>query len=102
MAIFGDANMNPTQGGSFANYLFAFLFFILLFISSFCNPYVFLFYRREKQNISAILFQILTVNDFCTCLVGVPYNIYLLLRSDFDLVGVEVQPWQVNNNCREI
>ena len=103
MALFGDV-YDPatgqllhasTAGDTFANYFFALLFIVLFLLSSFCNPYVFFHYRSEKQNISAVLFQLLTINDFCTCLVGVPYNLYLLLGHNVKGVDTEVQTWQV-------
>ena len=103
MAIFGNIYDPTTRellhaatpGDIFANYFFALVFFLFFLLSLFCNPYVFFHYRREKQNVSAVLFQILTVNDFCTCVVGLPYVLYLLLVQDLENLDYDVHSWQV-------
>ena len=107
MAIFGNVYdyvdgtrtliHTGTTGDTFANYFFAIVFILLFILSTTCNPYIFLHHHREKQNISAILFQILSMNDFCTCLVSVPYILYLLLGYDLDVErrDTEVKTWEV-------
>ncbi|KAL5267551.1 hypothetical protein ACHWQZ_G004551 [Mnemiopsis leidyi] len=107
MAVFGNVYgykdgtasllYTGTIGDTFANYFFAFIFILLFLLSTACNPVIFVHYRRQKQNISSILFQILSMNDFCTCLVSVPYILYLLLGYDLEeeKKETELQPWQI-------
>ena len=85
MAIFGD---DIYQNGTLyhtatildktLDYVFLVLSIVLLVVSCVCNPIVFWFHRQIKQNTPAVLFQILTANDFLTCLFVVPTMIYYL------------------------
>ena len=58
----------------------------LLIVSCVGNPTVFWFNRKMKQSTPAILFQILTANDFLTCVVVVPVMVY------YSTTGVSFTP----------
>ena len=88
MAIFGDDIL--WNGTTFYrartadrvwDHVFVVLSIALLIISCICNPIVFWFHRRMKQNTPAVLFQILTANDFLTCILVVPVMVYYLIAG---------------------
>ena len=85
MAVFGPfyapngALLSGNTLDTVFNYFFALLMILMLVISCVCNPLVFWFHRRVKQTLSAILFQILTINDFLTCLLVAPSTLYFLV-----------------------
>ena len=88
MAIFGvDILLNGTEVHDATildivlDHVFVVLSIILLIISCLCNPIVFWFHRKMKQNTPAVLFQILTANDFLTCLLMVPVMLYYLVSG---------------------
>ena len=88
MAIFGDDILwngtvihHATTLDIVLDHIFVVLSLVLLILSSVCNPIVFWFHRRMKQNTPAILFQILTANDFLTCILVVPVLIYYLIAG---------------------
>ena len=88
MAIFGNDVLwngtviyEATAADKVFDHIFLVLSIALLIVSCVCNPIVFWFHRRMKQNISAILFQILTANDFLTCLMVVPVLVYYLVTG---------------------
>ena len=88
MAIFGDDILwngtivhHATTLDKVLDHMFVVLSIILLIISCVCNPIVFWFHRRMKQNTPAVLFQILTANDFLTCLLMVPAMVYNLVSG---------------------
>ena len=100
MAIFGDDILwnstvvhNATTLDKVLDNVFAVLSIILLIISCVCNPIVFWFHRRMKQNTPAVLFQILTANDFLTCILVVPVMVYYLLA------GVSVYLFKTVTHC---
>ena len=85
MAIFGDDILKngtvyhqATTLDRVLDHVFLVLSIILLIVSCVCNPVVFWFHRKMKQTTPAIMFQILTANDFLTCLIMVPVMIYYL------------------------
>ena len=62
------------------------ILFVVISVSSLvfscvCNPVVFWFHRKMKQNTPAIMFQILTANDFLTCIMVVPVMVYYLVAA---------------------
>ena len=88
MAIFGDDILwngtvihHATTLDKLIDHIFVVLSLALLILSSVCNPIVFWFHRRMKQNTPAILFQILTANDFLACVMVVPVLIYYLIAG---------------------
>ena len=88
MAIFGDDILwngtvvhHATTLDKVLDHVFVVLSIILLITSCVCNPIVFWFHRRIKQNTPAVLFQILTANDFLTCLLMVPAMVYNLVSG---------------------
>ena len=103
MAIFGDDILwngtvvhHATTLDKVLDHVFAVLSVILLIISCVCNPIVFWFHRRMKQNTPAVLFQILTANDFLTCILVVPVMVYYLIA------GVSVYLFKTVENCEII
>ncbi|KAL5257048.1 hypothetical protein ACHWQZ_G012091 [Mnemiopsis leidyi] len=104
MAIFGvDILLNGTEVHDATildivlDHVFVVLSIILLIISCVCNPIVFWFHRKMKQNTPAVLFQILTANDFLTCLLMVPVMLYYLVSGDLVDNGRpgEINTWQI-------
>ena len=88
MAIFGNITVNGTlvhvanTGDLIANIIFSTLLIILFAISCIANIIVFTSHRRQKQNVSAVLFELLSANDFLTCIVGIPPIIYLMIYDE--------------------
>ena len=96
MAIFGDrydANHTLIYRGnsvdSAMNYVFGIVCLGLFVISTIANPMVFCYHRRIKQTLSAMLFQILTFNDFLTCLLAGPSLAYFFF-SEVRITGVNM------------
>ena len=77
------------------NYIFLVICLVLLTLSTICNPVVFWFHRKMKQNTSAILFQILTTNDFLTCCVTLPFVMWGLLHESETGEEKSEEAWQI-------
>ena len=89
MAIFGEDILGingtviyeATSVDKVLDHVFVVWILVLFIVSSVCNPIVFWYHRRMKQNTPAILFQILTANDFLTCVLVAPVMVYYLVAK---------------------
>ena len=89
MAIFGEDILwingtviyEATSVDKVLDHVFVIWILVLFIVSSVCNPIVFWYHRRMKQNTPAILFQILTANDFLTCVLVAPVMVYYLVAK---------------------
>lgn len=104
MAIFGEDILwngteiyKATSVDKVLDRVFVVLILALLIVSSVCNPIVFWYHRRMKQNTPAVLFQILTANDFLTCVLVAPIMVYYLVaEKPYDLAKPEEpHSWQI-------
>lgn len=97
MAIFGnDVLLNgtvihhATTLDKVLDHVFLVLSIALLIVSCVCNPLVFWYHWRKKQTTPAVMFQILTANDFLTCLVMVPVIVYYLTAAGVSFLNCEL------------
>ena len=84
----------PLFGHAAVDITFGCLLLVFFIVSCICNPIVFWCNRTMKQTIPAILYQILSISDFLTCVLFVPLFLYTLLWTTDPWAYKPYKPWQ--------